>query len=187
MILNDRQIRELAQAGMIDPFVEKLEQKNVISYGLTSFGYDMRAGHHWKVFTDLRSTIIDPKNQNNEYYEDFIVDHGQKLLIPPNSYALTHTIETVRIPENVMAICVGKSTYARCGIHVNVTPLEAGWEGQVTVEISNGTRLPVAVYPGEGIMQVMFLQGERPHTTYADRKGKYQGQQGITLARISEE
>ena len=112
------------------------------------------------------------------------VDEGDTVIIPPNSYALTHTIEYVRIPRNTTAICLGKSTYARCGIHVNVTPLEAGWEGQVTIEISNGTRLPVKIYAGEGIMQVLFFEGEEPLVSYADRKGKYQHQKGITLAAV---
>ena len=189
MILNDEQIRELSmgESKMISPFVEELADKDVISYGLSSFGYDMRAGNEWKVFTDLHSVVIDPKKPSKSYFESFRVEDHESILIPPNSYALTHSVEYVKIPRNITAICIGKSTYARVGIHVNITPLEAGWEGQVTVEISNSTRLPVAMYAGEGIMQVLFFEGRPPKTSYADRKGKYQGQLGVTLAKTLRE
>lgn len=187
-IKNDRWIAHMAKKyGMIVPYVEKQVGAGIISYGPSSFGYDMRAGLDWKIFTDINGAVVDPKNQNLQAYHSFRVLSGDAVIIPPNSYALTHTIEHVRVPRNVTCVCVGKSTYARCGIHVNVTPLEAGWEGQVTIEISNGTRLPVKVYAGEGIMQVLFFEGEDPETSYADRKGKYQGQKGITLAKVLED
>lgn len=193
MILNDKKIIELCREHkMIDPYVTEQVGAGVISYGPSSFGYDMRAGYDWKIFTDVLGAVVDPKFQDSRAYHNFTAPmspvEGEHLacpiIIPPNSYALTHTLEYVRVPRNVTCICVGKSTYARCGIHVNVTPLEAGWEGQVTIEISNGTRLPVKVYPGEGIMQVLFFMGEDPAVSYADRKGKYQNQKGITLATV---
>ena len=201
MILNDKQIRSLCNpphlgdgtmAGepewqpMIHPFVEKLEQKGVISYGLTSFGYDIRCGDKWKLFTDIHSEIVDPKKPSSYCFHDRTVPFGDFIIIPPNSYALTHSHEYVRMPANLMGLCIGKSTYARCGIHVNITPIEAGWEGQITIEISNSTRLPVKVYSGEGIMQLLFFRGERPAVTYADRQGKYQNQTGVTIAKVVE-
>lgn len=182
---NDRWIRHMAEKyDMISPYVDKQVGEGIISYGPSSFGYDVRAGMSWKIFTDIRGAIIDPKDQDIRAYDSFDVLDGSPVIIPPNSYALTHTIEYFKLPRTVTCVCIGKSTYARCGIHVNVTPLEAGWEGQVTVEISNATRLPVKIYPGEGIMQVLFFEGEDPEVSYADRKGKYQGQKGITLASI---
>lgn len=185
MILNDRQIIELCQNNqMIDPFVNTQVGQGVVSYGPSSFGYDMRAGYEWKIFTDVLGAVVDPKRQDTRAYHNISVPEGDTVIIPPNSYALTHSLEYVRVPRNVSCICVGKSTYARCGIHVNVTPLEAGWEGQVTIEISNATRLPVKVYAGEGIMQVLFFKGEEPLVSYADRKGKYQHQKGITLHAV---
>jgi dCTP deaminase len=187
-ILNDRQIREFSRGktGMIYPFVKEQQGEGIISYGPSSFGYDMRAGHDWKIFSNIYGATIDPKRPNPKVFQDITVPkRGENfVIIPPNSYALTHSVEYVRMPRHVSAVCLGKSTYARCGIHVNVTPLEAGWEGQVTVEISNATSLPCRVYAGEGIMQVLFFQGLPPDVSYADRKGKYQGQKGITTARI---
>ncbi len=201
MILNDYQIRALCNpphladgtmAGepewkpMIEPFVEKLEQKGVISYGLTSFGYDIRAGHHWKIFTDIHSAVVDPKRPDPECFFDKKLCESETLILPPNSYALTHSVEYVRMPSDLMGLCIGKSTYARSGIHVNITPIEAGWEGQITIEISNSTRSPVILYPGEGIMQLLFFKGMRPQVTYADRNGKYQHQTGVTIAKVVE-
>jgi dCTP deaminase len=184
-IKNDKWIRHMSlEHDMIVPFVGDLHGKDVISYGPSSFGYDMRAGLDWKIFTDVLGSVVDPKRQDLRAFHNLTVAEGEAVVIPPNSYALTHSVEYVKIPRDVTAICVGKSTYARCGIHVNVTPLEAGWEGQVTIEISNGTRLPVKVYAGEGIMQVLFFQGDPPEVSYKDRNGKYQNQTGITLARI---
>lgn len=186
-IKNDRWIRHMNNKyGMIDPFVTTQVGEGIISYGPSSFGYDVRAGLDWKLFTDIRGALVDPKKQDENAYYNFSVAQGEGIIIPPNSYALTHTIEYIDMPRNVTGICIGKSTYARCGIHVNVTPLEAGWKGQVTIEISNGTRLPVKVYAGEGIMQVLFFEGEDPDTSYADRKGKYQNQKGIMLATVLE-
>lgn len=182
---NDRWIDYMSKTHeMIDPYVSKQEGEGLISYGPSSFGYDMRAGFEWKIFTDVLGAVVDPKKLNQEAFHDITAGLGTPVVIPPNSYALTHSLEYVKMPRNVSAICLGKSTYARCGIHVNVTPLEAGWQGQVTIEISNATRLPVKVYPGEGIMQVIFFEGEMPNVSYADRKGKYQNQEGVTLARV---
>lgn len=191
---NDRWIQYMAEKyEMISPFVPKQIGGGIISYGPSSFGYDVRAGYDWKIFTDVLGAVVDPKQQDERAFHNINAldvpdrDRGKPvkpIIIPPNSYALTHTIEYFRLPRTVTCVCIGKSTYARCGIHVNVTPLEAGWAGQVTIEISNGTRLPVKVYPGEGIMQVLFFEGEDPLVSYADRKGKYQDQQGITLAKV---
>lgn len=183
-LLADFQIQRRALKGMIDPYISHMESDGIISYGQSSFGYDVRAGFTWKIFTDVLGAVVDPKNQDERAYHTLEAVPGEPVIIPPNSYALTHTIEYFKLPRTVTCVCIGKSTYARCGIHVNVTPLEAGWEGQVTVEISNATRLPVKIYPGEGIMQVLFFEGEDPAVSYADRKGKYQGQKGITLASI---
>jgi dCTP deaminase len=182
---NDRWIQHMNEKhGMISPFVTTQVGEGIISYGPSSFGYDVRAGYNWKIFTDVLGAVVDPKKQDQRAYHSLTVKEGDAVIIPPNSYALTHTLEYFKVPRNVTCICIGKSTYARCGIHVNVTPLEAGWEGQVTIEISNGTRLPVKIYPGEGIMQVLFFEGEDPNVSYADRKGKYQNQRGITLATV---
>lgn len=194
-LLADFQIQRRALKGMIDPYIPHMQGEGIISYGQSSFGYDVRAGYDWKIFTDVLGAIVDPKHQDERAFHTIncleVADENRgkpvaPVIIPPNSYALTHTLEYIKVPRNVTCVCIGKSTYARCGIHVNVTPLEAGWEGQVTVEISNGTRLPVKVYPGEGIMQVLFFEGEEPDVSYADRKGKYQGQKGITLAQVLE-
>ena len=184
-IKNDRWIVHMSKKyGMISPLVDKQVGAGIISYGPSSFGYDMRAGLDWKIFTNVLGAVVDPKAQDMRAYHNLTVKEGEAVIIPPNSYALTHTLETLKMPRNVTGVCIGKSTYARCGIHVNVTPLEAGWEGQVTIEISNATTLPVKVYAGEGIMQVLFFEGEDPETSYADRKGKYQNQKGITLHRV---
>lgn len=182
MLLNDRRIRELAQKGMIEPFVsENMGQGAQISYGLTSFGYDLRVADEFKIFTNIRNAVVDPKQISAEAFVDF---QGSRCIIPPNSFALARSVEYFRIPDDIMVLCVGKSTYARCGIITNVTPLEPGWEGHVTLEISNTSTLPAVVYANEGLCQVLFFQAERPVSTYADRHGKYQGQIGITLPRI---
>lgn len=185
-ILNDSDIMFLCEnAKMIDPYIEKLsEEPGELSYGPSSFGYDVRAGYSWHVFRrKSEDQIIDPKAIGDHYD---IIECGPRdtVIIPANSYALTHTLETIDLPRNITGLCIGKSTYARAGIHVNITPLEAGWRGQVTVEISNGTPLPVKVYPGEAIMQVLFFSGRNPHRTYADRKGKYQDQQGVVHGKV---
>ena len=180
---SDRWIREMAlEHGMIEPFCERCEGERIVSYGLSSYGYDVRIGDEFKVFTNVYNSIVDPK----AFRDDAFVDvKGDVCIVPPNSFALARTVETFRIPEDVLTVCVGKSTYARCGIIVNVTPFEPGWEGQVTLEISNTTPLPAKVYAGEGIAQVLFFRGEeRCETSYADRAGKYQRQTGITLPHV---
>ncbi|ELP4121971.1 dCTP deaminase, partial [Campylobacter jejuni] len=152
------------------------------SYGLSSYGYDIRVGREFKIFTNVNSTVVDPKNFVEENVVDF---EGDVCIVPANSFALARTIEYFKMPDNVLAICLGKSTYARCGIIVNVTPFEPGFEGHITIEISNTTPLPAKIYANEGIAQVLFLQGdEKCDTTYKDKKGKYQAQTGITLPRI---
>lgn len=174
-------IRERAQKGMIEPFEERLVREGVISYGLSSFGYDLRAAPEWRIFTNVWGKVVDPKNFDPQAFMEF---EGDEVVIPPNSFALTRSVEYIRMPDNVIAIALGKSTYARCGIVANVTPLEPGWEGHVTLEVSNTTPLPARIYANEGIVQLLFLEGERPEQTYADRKGKYQGQKGVTLPKI---
>ncbi len=180
---SDRWIREMAEKyGMIEPFedsqVRYVEDRKVISYGLSSYGYDLRVGPEFKVFTNLRNSIVDPKN----FDENAFIQTEGDCIIPPNSFALACSVEYFRIPRNVLTICIGKSTYARCGIIVNVTPFEPGWEGFVTLEISNTTPLPAKIYANEGLAQVLFLQGaEVCETSYADRKGKYMNQTKITL------
>lgn len=187
MLLNDNQIRELAKAGMIDPFVEDnvrfTDRGAVISYGLTSFGYDLRVGDEFLIFSNLHTTIVDPKKMDAEALVKVRAKDGY-ILIPPNSFALAESVETFHIPENILGVVYGKSTYARCGIITNVTPLEPGWSGTVTLEISNTTPLPAKIYAGEGLCQVLFMQGERPNRTYADKNGKYQDQKGITLPKV---
>lgn len=174
-------IRERAQGGMITPFEERLVREGVISYGLSSFGYDLRAAPEWRIFVNAFNTVVDPKHFDTRS----LVEHdGDTCIIPPNSFVLTRSVEYLRIPEDTMVIALGKSSYARCGIVANVTPLEPGWEGHVTLELSNTTPLPAKVYANEGIVQLLFFQGDRPETTYADRKGKYQGQRGVTLPRV---
>lgn len=182
-ILADHQIRALAdQQGMIEPFVDKQAAEGMISYGLSSFGYDARCAPDFKIFTNVDNALVDPKN----FSEQSFVDRNTDIcVIPPNSFVLTHTVEYFRIPDDVLVICLGKSTYARCGLIVNVTPLEPGWEGHVTLEISNTTPLPARVYANEGIAQFLFFKGsERCEISYADRAGKYMGQRGVTLPRI---
>ena len=169
------------EQGMIEPFEERLVREGVISYGVSSFGYDLRAAAEWKVFTNAYGAVVDPKAFDPQ---SFVEIEGESVLIPPNSFALTRSVEYIRMPENVIAIALGKSTYARCGIVANVTPLEPGWEGHVTLEISNTTPLPARVYAGEGIVQILFFEGEPPETSYRDRQGKYQGQRGITLPKV---
>lgn len=183
-ILSDRQIRELAlDKGMIVPFVENQKNDGAISYGLSSYGYDVRAGREFKVFTNVHCTEVDPKNFDSASFVDKIVD--DYVTIPPNSFALAQTIETFDMPREVMAICVGKSTYARCGIIVNVTPIESGWRGMITLEFSNTTPLPARIYANEGAAQLVFFAGSDVcEISYADRKGKYQDQKNITLPRI---
>jgi len=180
---SDRWIREKSlQERMIEPFCDTQIGQGVVSYGLSSYGYDIRVSNEFKIFTNLNSTVVDPKNFKNENVIDFV---GDECIIPPNSFALARTVEFFRMPKNVLAICLGKSTYARCGIIVNVTPFEPGFEGHITIEISNTTPLPAKIYANEGIAQVLFFEGdEQCETTYKDKKGKYQFQTGITLPRI---
>lgn len=179
----DRWIKEQAlESDMIQPFVENQIRDDVISYGLSSYGYDVRIADEYKIFTNLNSTIVDPKEFDPKSFVDF---KGKVCVIPPNSFALGRTLEYFKIPRKIMTICVGKSTYARCGIITNVTPLEPGWEGYVTLEISNTTPLPARIYSGEGIAQILFFESdEECFSSYADKRGKYQGQTGITLPKI---
>ena len=179
----DHWIRERAQNnGMIEPFVESLKREEVISYGLSSYGYDARVADEFKIFTNVDSATVDPKNFSEAGFVDRKTD---VCIIPPNSFALARTVEYFRIPRDTMVICLGKSTYARCGIIVNVTPLEPEWEGHVTLEFSNTTPLPAKIYANEGACQFLFLQGASEcELSYADRKGKYQGQQGVTLPKV---
>ena len=167
---------------MIEPFSEKQVREGVISYGLSSYGYDVRIADEFKIFTNINSTIVDPKHFDPRSFVDF---KGEVCVIPPNSFALARTVEYFRIPRNVITVCVGKSTYARCGIIVNVTPFEPEWEGIVTLEVSNTTPLPARIYAGEGIAQVLFFESDEIcETSYADKKGKYQAQQGLTLPKL---
>jgi len=180
---SDRWIRRMCQEHqMIEPFEEKQVRTGCISYGVSSYGYDIRISDEFKIFTNVNSTMVDPKNMDANSMVDF---RGPVAIVPPNSFALGRTVEYFRIPRTVLAVCVGKSTYARCGIITNVTPFEPEWEGYVTLEISNTTPLPAKIYAGEGIAQVLFLEGDEPcETSYKDRAGKYQKQQGITLPRL---
>lgn len=179
----DRWIRKMAlEQGMIDPFEESQVRQGVISYGTSSYGYDIRVANEFKIFTNVFSAVVDPKNFDPSSMVDYV---GDVCVIPPNSFALARTIEYFRIPKNVLTICLGKSTYARCGIIVNVTPFEPEWEGYVTLEISNTTPLPARIYSNEGIAQVLFFEGDEPcDVTYAMKKGKYQGQQSIVLPKL---
>lgn len=179
----DSWIRKMAQEHrMIEPFVDHQVREDVISYGLSSYGYDIRVTDEFKIFTNVHSAIVDPKHFTPESFIDF---KGDICVIPPNSFVLARTVEYFRIPRNVMTICLGKSTYARCGLIVNVTPFEPEWEGYVTLEISNTTPLPARIYANEGIAQVVFLEGDEVcEVSYADRKGKYQRQEAIVLPRI---
>lgn len=176
-------IREQAlEHTMISPFCEDQVGKGVVSYGLSSYGYDIRVSDEFKIFTNLNATVVDPKHFEADNVVDF---KGDICIVPPNSFALARTVEYFKIPRDVLAICLGKSTYARCGIIVNVTPFEPEFEGHITIEISNTTPLPAKIYANEGIAQVLFLKGdEMCETSYGDKGGKYQGQEGITLPRI---
>jgi dCTP deaminase len=182
-IKSDRWIRQMAREhGMIEPFVDDQVRSGVVSYGLSSYGYDIRVADEFKVFTNINSTVIDPKNFDPRSFVDIKSD---VCIVPPNSFALARTVEYFRIPRDVLTICLGKSTYARCGIIVNVTPFEPEWEGFVTLEISNTTPLPAKIYANEGLAQVLFFQSDEPcERSYADKKGKYQKQQGVTLPKI---
>ena len=179
----DHWIRQKAKEhGMIEPFVEASVRKDVVSYGVSSYGYDLRVSNEFKIFTNVNSAIVDPKNFVSDSFVDFV---GDVCIIPPNSFVLSRTVEYLRIPRDVLVICVGKSTYARCGLIVNVTPLEPEWQGYLTLEISNTTPLPAKVYANEGIAQLLFLGGDGEcEVSYADKKGKYQNQVGVVLPRI---
>ena len=182
-IKSDRWIRRMAlDHRMIEPFTDKQVRAGVLSYGLSSYGYDVRIADEFKIFTNINSTIVDPKNFDPRSFVDF---KGDVCIIPPNSFALAQTVEYFRIPRSVLTICVGKSSYARCGIIVNVTPFEPEWEGIVTLEVSNTTPLPAKIYANEGIAQVLFFESDEVcETSYRDRKGKYQAQRGITLPKL---
>lgn len=182
-IMSDKWIRTMSQEhGMIEPFVDGQVREGNISYGVSSYGYDARVAPEFKIFTNVNSAVVDPKNFSSESFVDRDTD---VCVIPPNSFALARTVEYFRVPKDVLVICLGKSTYARCGIIVNVTPLEPGWEGHVTLEFSNTTPLPAKIYANEGACQFLFLQGNEPcETTYSDRAGKYQGQRGVTLPKL---
>jgi len=178
----DRWIIEQAAKGMIEPFETSQVRSGVISYGVSSYGYDMRVANEFRIFTNVLNSIVDPKAFDRNSFVEF---EGDVCIVPPNSFALARSVEYFRIPRDVVTLCVGKSTYARCGIITNVTPFEPEWEGFVTLEISNTTPLPARIYANEGIAQVMFFRGEEPPiTSYADKKGKYQGQHGVTLPRL---
>jgi len=167
---------------MIEPFVREQTREGVISYGVSSYGYDIRVADEFKIFHNVNFTVVDPKNFDDRAFVEF---QGETCIIPPNSFALARSIEYFRMPRHVTGVVLGKSTYARCGIVTNFTPLEAGWEGHITIEISNTTPLPARIYANEGIAQVLFFAGTEPcRVSYADRKGKYQGQRGITLPRL---
>ena len=185
-IKSDKWIRRMAAKGMIEPFeagqVKELQGRKIVSYGTSSYGYDIRCSTDFKIFTNVNSTIVDPKGFDEKNFVDF---RGEVCVIPPNSFALARTVEYFRIPRSVLTICLGKSTYARCGIITNVTPFEPEWEGYVTLEISNTTPLPAKIYANEGIAQVLFFESDEAcETSYADRQGKYQGQQGIVLPTV---
>ncbi|HEX2494127.1 MAG TPA: dCTP deaminase [Steroidobacter sp.] len=184
-IKSDRWIRRMAEQGMIEPFaagqVRLAKGEKIISFGTSSYGYDVRCANEFKIFTNINSTIVDPKNFDSKNFVDLVSD---VCIIPPNSFALARTVEYLRIPRNVLTICLGKSTYARCGIIVNVTPLEPEWEGHVTLEFSNTTPLPAKIYANEGVAQMLFLESDEIcETSYKDRGGKYQGQRGVTLPK----
>lgn len=185
-IMQDSWIREQAeQNGMIEPFVDEQQKQGIISYGVSSYGYDARVADEFKIFTNVDSAVVDPKSFSDA---GFVTRKGPVCIIPPNSFALARTVEYFRIPRDVLVVCVGKSTYARCGIIVNVTPLEPEWEGHVTLEFSNTTPLPAKIYANEGACQFLFLKGDDIcDVSYADRSGKYQGQRGVTLPLVCEE
>ena len=182
-IQSDKWIRNMAKNHeMINPFEENQIRDNKISYGLSSYGYDARVSNEFKIFTNVNSEVVDPKNFKQS---NFISKKVSECIIPPNSFVLASTVEYFKIPNDIMVICLGKSTYARCGIIVNVTPLEPGWEGYVTLEFSNTTPLPAKIYANEGAAQFIFLKGnEKPEVTYADRDGKYMRQKGVTLPKV---
>jgi dCTP deaminase len=182
-IKSDSWIKRMAlEHRMIEPFVDEQMRTGVISYGLSSYGYDIRVADDFKVFTNVYNTVVDPKGFDSRSFVDIKTD---VCIIPPNSFALARTIEYFRIPRDVLTVCLGKSTYARCGIIVNVTPFEPEWEGFVTIEISNTTPLPAKIYANEGIAQVLFFQSDETCLrSYKDKKGKYQAQQGVTLPKI---
>lgn len=182
-IKSDKWIKRVAvEQQMIVPFEDAQVRSGVISYGLSSYGYDIRVANEFKIFTNVNTTIVDPKNFDERSFVDF---KGDVCIVPPNSFALAKTVEHFRIPRNVLTICLGKSTYARCGVIVNVTPFEPEWEGFATLEISNTTPLPAKIYANEGIAQVIFFESDEPClVSYADKKGKYQAQQDITLPKI---
>jgi dCTP deaminase len=182
-IKSDKWIRRMAlEHKMIEPFSDKQVRDGVISHGVSSYGYDVRIADDFKIFTNINSTIVDPKHFDPRSFVDFT---GDVCIIPPNSFALARTVEYFRVPRNVLVVCLGKSTYARCGIIVNVTPLEPEWEGIVTLEVSNTTPLPAKIYANEGIAQMLFFESDEVcQTSYADKKGKYQGQKGLTLPKL---
>ncbi len=182
-VQSDKWIKKMAMdKKMISPFEEKQVRDGKISYGLSSFGYDARVSDEFKIFTNVNSEVVDPKNFKPS---SFITKKVSECIIPPNSFVLASTVEYFKIPKDVIVICLGKSTYARCGIIVNVTPLEPGWEGHVTLEFSNTTPLPAKIYANEGVAQFIFLKGnETPEVTYSDRKGKYMRQRGVTLPKV---
>jgi len=179
----DKWIKRMAlEHQMIDPFIDGQVREGVISYGVSSYGYDVRVGDEFKVFTNVYNTVVDPKNFDPKSFVDIKAD---VCIIPPNSFALASTLEYFRIPRNILTVCLGKSTYARCGIIVNVTPFEPEWEGHVTIEISNTTPLPAKIYANEGIAQVLFFESDEVcAVSYKDKKGKYQAQRGVTLPKI---
>lgn len=179
----DHWIRKMAlEHGMIEPFTDEQVRNGVVSYGLSSYGYDIRVANEYKIFTNVNSAIVDPKHFDPTSFVDLVAD---MCIIPPNSFALARTVEYFRIPRDVLAICVGKSTYARCGLIVNITPLEPEWTGYLTLEISNTTPLPARVYSNEGVAQLLFFESDAPcEVSYADRKGKYQNQHGVTPPRL---
>jgi len=187
VIKSDKWIRRMAaEHRMIEPFepgqVKEVNGQRVVSYGTSSYGYDIRCSREFKIFTNINSTIVDPKNFDEKSFVDF---SGDVCIIPPNSFALARTVEYFRIPRNVLTVCLGKSTYARCGIIVNVTPFEPEWEGYVTLEFSNTTPLPAKIYANEGVAQVIFFESDEPcETSYKDRGGKYQGQRGVTVPKV---
>ncbi len=184
-IKSDKWIRRMAEQGMIEPFeagqVRYVDNQKIVSYGTSSYGYDVRCANEFKIFTNINSTIVDPKNFDEGSFVDVTSD---VCIIPPNSFALARTVEYFRIPRSTLVVCLGKSTYARCGIIVNVTPLEPEWEGHVTLEFSNTTPLPAKIYANEGVAQMLFYESDEVcETSYRDRGGKYQGQTGVTLPK----
>lgn len=184
MILSDYEIKELALAGMISPFEDKQKRNGIISFGLSSYGYDFRIADNFKIFEvrdRMLELIVDPKNFDERICSDFI---GNECIIPANSFILGRSVEYFKMPKDVMGICVGKSTYARTGLIVNVTPIEPCWEGFITIEVSNTTPYPAKIYANEGICQLVFFRGKPCKITYADKKGKYQGQKDLTLPKI---